>query len=139
MRAPSVGSRWRGVPAATSSLCATLMVLLLLPAACGRTPIDVQEQASLVDPWVYALGLCSLKCFRLEECGVATQSKVQCEDACIEEALFTPDDGCWSEWIEARRCRVRYAECRDVEDEELGAGLAGLCSERQAELDVCEG
>jgi len=114
-----------------------LIAMLWMVASCGRTPVVLGDEPPLVDPWVYALGLCALKCFRLDQCGLALHPRDACVDACIEEALDTPDDGCWSQWIEARRCRVRYAECQDIEEEVRAPDFESICAEREAAYEAC--
>ena len=114
---------------------------LLLPLlACGRSPIDPPDQGPTVDATIYALGFCSLKCWRLEECGLADgATQDDCEDSCIDDALDAlPGDPCWAEWIELRRCRVLEATCTGVEDEELPVDAQQACDERQQQLEACE-
>lgn len=122
-------------PAPRAALAAAFASALL---ACGRTPITLPDETPTVDPYIYALGFCSLKCYRLDQCALATQSKDACEDACIDDALETlPDDPCWAEQIELRRCSVREAECDGVADEVLPAG-SNACDHRQQQLDACD-
>jgi hypothetical protein len=127
------------VPPAPILRASLLVALASAPAACGRTPPDLPERGPTVDGWIYAYGLCSFKCHRLDECGLAGDSSQQaCEDACIDEALDTlPDDPCWAEQIELRRCIVRETTCDGVEDEELTSGLEAACEHREQELEAC--
>lgn len=123
-----------------SPLSALAVALASALLACGRTPIVLPDEGPTVDPWIYALGLCSLKCYRLDQCGLAVEPKETCEAECIDEALETlPDDPCWAKQIEVRRCWVRRAECDGVADEELPAGSEAVCEHREEELDACDG
>ncbi len=92
----------------------------------------------MVGGWIYAYGFCSHKCYRLDECGLAVESKDACERACIDEALETLDsDPCWAQQMELRRRFVLEAQCDGVDDEELPAGAAAVCDEREGELLEC--
>jgi hypothetical protein len=119
----------------------SIMVTSLLHlAACGRSPIDEPDRGPTVDAMVYALGFCSLECWRIEQCGLeSTTSTEECEDACIDDALDAlPGDPSWAEWIELRRCRVLEATCDGVGDEQLPPGAEAVCDLRQQRLDACE-
>ena len=119
---------------------ALAVALAIHSAACGRSPPGEPDRGPTVDGAIYALGFCSLKCWRLEQCGLADPSaQDDCEAACVDDALDTlPDDPCWAEWIELRRCRVLEATCAGVDDEELPADMDDICDERQQRLDTCE-
>lgn len=124
---------------ASSFRAALAMALACGLLTCGRTPIVLPHEGPTVDAHIYALGFCSLKCYRLEQCGLADEPRQTCENACIEDAVESvPNDPCWAEWIEVRRCWVRRAECDGVGDEELPVGST-LCEHREQELDACEG
>lgn len=122
-----------------SRLSVLAMVLAPTLLACGRTPIILPNEGPTVDPWIYALGFCSFKCYRLEQCGLAVEPRDACETTCIDDALETlPDDPCWAEQIEVRRCWVRNADCDGVVDEELPAGSEAVCEHREQVLDACD-
>lgn len=108
--------------------------------SCGRGPVDLPSDGPGVRGDIYALGFCSLKCYRLDQCGLTGGiPKATCEQTCVDDALETlPDDPCWAEQIELRRCIVRETACDRIEDEELPAGSEDLCEHRQHELDECE-
>lgn len=118
---------------------AALAASAWLGLACGRGPVDLPIAGPTVGAEIYALGFCSLKCYRLDECGLTGGiSKETCEQTCVDDALETvPTDRCWAEQIELRRCVVRETSCEGVEDEELPAGSEGLCVHRQQQLDAC--
>ncbi len=128
------------MPTAPTSRAALALSLALASAlaSCGRTPIDLPNPGPTVDAWVYALGLCSFKCYRLAQCDLTMGiPKETCEETCIDDALESlPDDPCWAEQIEVRRCWVREAECDGVADEELPAG-SPACERREQQLDAC--
>jgi hypothetical protein len=124
----------------TASTCRAALIVALASAllACGRTPIVLPDEGPTVDGWIYALGFCSFKCYRLDQCDLADEPKETCEATCIDDALDTlPDDPCWAEQIELRRCLVREAACDGVDDEELPTG-SDACEHRQQDLDACE-
>lgn len=108
--------------------------------SCGRGPVDLPTDGPGVRGDIYALGFCSLKCYRLDQCSLTGGiPKQTCEQTCIDDALETlPDDPCWAEQIELRRCIVRETACDGVEDEELPAESEDLCEHRQRVIDECE-
>lgn len=118
------------------------MALALASAllACGRGPVHLPIEGPTVDAEIYALGFCSFKCYRLDQCGLTGGvPKQTCEQTCIDDALDTlPDDPCWAEQIELRRCIVRETACEGVEDEELPSGSEAVCEHRQQELTACD-
>lgn len=122
---------------ATVSLFGTL----LLCSGCLREPIEDDPEGPTVEPEYYALGFCSLKCYRLVECGqIADDEHATCESACVDETMEAlSGDACWEAWIELRRCTVRHAECGGVDSETLPAAMAANCAARQDGLDACEG
>ena len=127
---------------ATASTLGPALAMALAAAllACGRTPVQLPDEGPTVDANIYALGLCSFKCWRLDQCdltgGVPQQT---CEQTCIDDALETlPDDPCWAEQIEVRRCLVREAACEGVDDEELAPGSEAVCDHRRQLLDACD-
>lgn len=62
-----------------------------------------------------------------------------CEAACVDEALAElPDDPCWAEAIELRRCLVRGSACEDVPEETAPAGPGTTCEPTAADLDACD-
>jgi hypothetical protein len=125
----------------TQPLPRALLVALLLSPGCLRDPITDEPDGPTVEPEYYALGLCSLKCYRLVECGqLAEAEHGTCEDACVEETLEAlSGDACWEAWVEVRRCNVRNADCSDVEAETLPAADEATCAARQDMLDACDG
>jgi hypothetical protein len=127
------------MPAAATNRAAVALVLAATLVSCGRGPVYLPFDGPTVDADVYALGFCSLKCYRLDQCGLAGgTSKEACEQTCVDEALETlPGDPCWAEQIELRRCVVRETTCDGVADEELPAGSEAVCAHRQRELDAC--
>jgi hypothetical protein len=126
------------MPPAPRSRAALVVALASALLACGRTPIVLPDEGPTVDAEIYALGFCSLKCYRLDQCDLtAGIPKEACEQTCIDDALDTlPDDPCWAAQIELRRCWVREAACDGVADEELPAG-SDACDHRQLLLDAC--
>lgn len=122
------------------STAALAVALASALSACGRTPIDLPERSPTVDAEIYALGFCSFKCYRLDQCGLAGGVSTEaCEQTCIADALESlPEDPCWAEQIEVRRCWVREAACDGVEDEVLSADWETACEHREQELDACE-
>jgi hypothetical protein len=127
---------------ATASTLGPALALALTAAllACGRTPIILPDEGPTVDAEIYALGFCSFKCWRLDQCDLTGGvPKETCEHTCIDDALATlPGDACWAEQIEVRRCLVREAACEGVDDEELPAGAEAVCDHRQQQLDACD-
>ena len=88
-----------------------LLVALLLAVACQREPLD-EDQGPTIDPEVYALGVCSLRCWRQTQCGEPASAEPACADACIDDAIGAlPDDPCWAQWMELRRCSIKAATC----------------------------
>jgi len=125
------------MPAAPLRRWAFATMLLLASGSCGRSPVHLVDEGPTIDPWIYALGVCSLKCYRLDQCGLATESQEVCEAECIDDALeLLPDDPCWSEQLELRRCSIRETECSGVADEELPAG-SDACDHREQDLAAC--
>lgn len=126
----------RQVSRTWSLAVATLACLL----ACSRGPIQPEPDGPTVDAELYATGFCSLKCYRLAQCGLADEADHEaCEDACIDDAVESlPGDPCWAEWIEARRCRVRETTCDGVADENPPDPPVSLCEHRESLLDQCE-
>jgi hypothetical protein len=116
-----------------------VLMLVLALGACGRSPVHEYPDSPSVDAEVYAHGFCSFKCYRLDQCDLTGGiPKQTCEQTCIDEALETlPDDPCWAEQIELRRCIVREAACDGVEDEELPSGSEAECEHRAEQLEAC--
>lgn len=113
----------------------------LLLAACTRGPIDDPgDEGPTVDADIYARGFCSLRCWRLEECGLDEGvAHEQCEEACVDDAVAAlPDDPCWAEAIELRRCVVRWSACGDVPEESAPVGPGTTCAPQADALDACE-
>lgn len=127
------------MPSESTSTTALAVALAWALSACGRTPIVLPDDGPTVDAEIYAFGFCSLKCYRLDQCDLTGGvPKETCEQTCIDDALVTlPDDPCWAEQIELRRCWVRETACDGVDDEELPAG-SDACEHREQELDACE-
>src|SRR5687768_14809753 len=116
-------------------------VLLTLLVACGPGPImDEGDDGPTVDANVYAQGFCSLRCWRLGECGLAAGVPAQeCEMDCVDEALAQlAEDPCWAECIEQRRCLVRWSACEEVLEEDAPTGPGTPCEEQTDDLDACE-
>ena len=106
--------------------------------ACHRDPIQPADDRLTVDATVYARGLCSLKCYRLTECPEHAPA-ADCEQGCIDEALENlAGDPCWAEWIEVRRCGVRWSQCAEVPDETIPADAPESCAARVEQLAQCE-
>jgi len=124
----------------SARMTALATLLASAPLACGRTPIDLPNDGPTVGAEIYALGFCSLKCYRIDQCGLAGGvPKETCQQECIDDALrVLPVDPCWAEWIEVRRCWVRETDCDGLEDEELPANADFVCDRRERELDACE-
>ena len=134
----SIGRR-SAVPSSAFKTAATLF-FALTHLACLRDPIRDLDDSPTVDAGIYALGFCSHKCYRLDQCDLTGGiPKQTCERSCVDEALqIFPSDPCWAEQIEVRRCIVRETTCDGVEDEELPSGSETVCDHRQQELDACE-
>ena len=110
---------------------------LLLLTACYRETLPIQSGPT-VDARPYAAGVCSLRCFKLEECGALEGSVETCETTCTEEALATLDeDPCWVETIEVRRCVARKMECADIIADEIPDGDDTPCEKWLDFLDAC--
>ena len=118
---------------------ALVLAVLALGAACARGPIGEEaDEGPTIDAELYASGFCSFKCWRLQECGGSEGAAPEvCEAPCVEDALEAlPEDPCWADAIEVRRCAVRYAECPDIHDETLPAG-SDACDPKLERLDGC--
>ena len=119
------------------SLHCSLGLLTFLALACHRQLGEPEDERLTVDAEVVARGLCSLKCYRLGECGLAPDDS--CEDTCVEEALDAlPGDPCWTQWIEVRRCGVRWATCDGVADETIPPSAESTCAPKLDRLAQCE-
>ncbi len=113
--------------------------LSLFLAACQRAPLEPNDDGPTIDARGYAHGFCSLKCYRLAECGLDEASTPSCADECVDEAVNAlPLDPCWAEWIELRRCSVLNASCDGIADEMLPAGSETICERREQGLGACE-
>lgn len=111
-------------------------VVLVLSFACGRSPVELSDDGPAVDPLVYALGFCSMKCWRLDACRLGNIPTRECEQVCIDDAVEPlPDDPCWAEWMELRCCRVLETACEGVADERLVGDLEGICEDPAALAD----
>ena len=107
--------------------------------ACARGPVGEEaDEGPTIDAEHYVGGFCSFKCWRLEECGGSESAAPEdCEAPCVEDALEAlPEDPCWADGVEVRRCAVRYAECPDVRDETLPAG-SDACDPKLERLEAC--
>ena len=119
-----------------SGLC---VLAALVGFACSRGPIEPDDDRLRVDAETYARGLCSLKCYRVEECGLASQTAEECKAECVDEALETvAGDPCWAQWIEERRCHVEKSSCENVLDESPGPAAEAACERRSEQLSSCE-
>ncbi len=89
---------------------------------------------------IYAHGFCSLKCYRMAECGLTEKSDTPaCEDECTDDAVDAlPSDPCWAEWIESRRCAVLNASCEGVDEEVVAGESEASCEGREQDLMACE-
>ena len=121
---------------ASRVLAIALLAATVSTLGCQRDALGTGDDIPTVEAEPYAHGLCSLKCFRLVECGINDDSVV-CEDACTEAALDEiHDDSCWAQRIEARRCRVRWTSCDRLADE--SAPDSGVCDGVEDRLSACE-
>ena len=113
--------------------------VLFFVVSCTRDPISEEEDGPVIDARPYAEGYCSLRCYRVEECGLEPEvSREACEQACYDEAIDALDDPCWVEVIELDRCVVREMTCDDVAQEDPAIVDGSPCESWRDLLDACE-
>jgi hypothetical protein len=129
----AIGTTWR------SLWWFGLVVLMLFAPSCARDPISEGPDGPVIDARPYAEGYCSLRCYRVEECGLDPDvSREACEQACYDDAIDALDDPCWVEEIELDRCVVREMSCDDVAQDHPEIADGSPCEAWRDRLDACD-
>lgn len=116
-----------------------LAAVALATSACLRDPLDDRPDGPTVDGRIYAEGVCSLRCWRLEQCNALDEPLDKCTTACRDEALESIFvDPCWVETLEVRRCVAQRLSCEQVIDDAIPDSHDSPCEQWLDHLDTCE-